>query len=413
MKTLEELGIRAKQAAAELALKGAVKTTALQAAADALWQRHEEILAGNRIDLEQAEENGIAPAMLDRLRLTPQRVQGMADGVREVAGEPDPVGRVLDGHVHPNGLKIEKIAVPLGVIGIIYESRPNVTSDAAALCIKAGNAVILRGGKEAYHSNRIITDILEEAFVHSGLPAGSVQLVDDTSRESAQAMMEMTAYLDVLIPRGGAGLIQAVKRQAKVPVIETGVGNCHIYVDETAEITMAAELVFNAKTSRPSVCNAAETLLVHRALAERALPAIKARLDEKQVELRCDEAARQILPGTKPAAESDWSTEFLDYILAVKVVDSFDEAVSHIAAYSSGHSEAIVTESAARAEEFLNRVNSAAVYVNASTRFTDGGEFGLGAEIGISTQKLHARGPMGVQSLTSQKYVIRGNGQIR
>ncbi|WP_099204918.1 glutamate-5-semialdehyde dehydrogenase [Scatolibacter rhodanostii] len=413
MTKLQEMGKLAKIASADLALAGSAKTTALIAAANALIENTADILSANQKDIEKAEENGLTAAMIDRLRLTEERIEGMAKGMSDVANENDPVGRVLAGTVHPKGIKIEKVTVPLGVIGIIFESRPNVTSDAAALCIKAGNAVILRGGKEAYHSNRMITDILDKAFTASGLPKNSVQLVDDTSRASAQEMMNLTEYLDVLIPRGGAGLIQAVKQNSKVPVIETGVGIVHIYVDESADIDMASNIIFNAKTTRPSVCNAAETLLVHQSLAEKALPIIKAKLDEKQVELRCDERARAILPDTTAAVQEDWETEYLDYILSVKVVDSFEEALAHIARYSSGHSEAIVTESFTRAEEFLNRVDSSAVYVNASTRFTDGGEFGLGAEIGISTQKLHARGPMGLEQLTSQKYLIRGNGQVR
>lgn len=413
MCSLQEMGRQAKKASLELALLGEAKTKALLAAAEALVQQADAILSANSKDIEKAEENGISPAMIDRLRLTQARINDMAKGVTDVAKQAEPIGRILSGHVHANGMKIEKITVPLGVIGIIFESRPNVTSDAAALCLKAGNAVILRGGKEAYHSNRIITDILDHTLTANGLPPYSVQLVDDTSRQSAQEMMNLTDFLDVLIPRGGAGLIQAVKQNSKVPVIETGVGNCHIYVDEFADLDMATEIIFNAKTTRPSVCNAAETLLVHQNVAEKVLPMIQEKLNQKQVELRCDEKAFAILPDTKPAVSEDWGTEFLDYILAVKVVDSFEEAISHISRYSSGHSEAIVTENIRRAEDFLNRVNSAAVYVNASTRFTDGGEFGLGAEIGISTQKLHARGPMGLENLTSQKYVIRGYGQVR
>jgi glutamate-5-semialdehyde dehydrogenase len=304
--------------------------------------------------------------------------------------------------------------VPLGVIGIIYEARPNVTADAAALCLKAGNAVILRGGKEAIHSNVCIAQIMREALEQAGLPMDCIQLVQDTSRESAREMMNLTDYLDVLIPRGGAGLIQSVVQNSHVPVIQTGVGNCHVYVDDTADIDMAANIIFNAKTSRPSVCNAIETILVHKDIAEKALPAIKARLDEKDVELRGCERTREILGDcVVPAAESDWATEFLDYILAVKVVNSMEDAIEHIARYSSGHSEAIVTKSYENAACFTAQVDSAAVYVNASTRFTDGGEFGLGAEIGISTQKLHARGPMGVNELTSVKFIISGNGQIR
>lgn len=413
MISLKEMGAKAKIAATGLALAGSKKTSALIAAADALVKRSDDIRLANEKDISNAKENGISDTMVDRLRLTLDRIVSMADGMKSVAGENDPVGRILNGHVHPNGMKIEKITVPLGVVGIIFESRPNVTADAAALCVKSGNAVILRGGKEAYNSNRIIADIIDDALAKNGLPQNSVQLVDDISRASATEMMAMTEYLDVLIPRGGAGLINAVKQNSRVPVIETGVGNCHIYVDEFANLEMAADIVFNAKTSRPSVCNAAETLIVHKNVAEQFLPMVKAKLDQKKVEMRCDSLACAILPNAKKAEQSDWEVEFLDYIIAVKVANSFDDAIDHIQKYSSGHSEAIITENFTVAENFLNAVNSAAVYVNASTRFTDGGEFGMGAEIGISTQKLHARGPMGLENLTSQKYIIRGNGQIR
>ena len=320
---------------------------------------------------------------------------------------------MLSGEVRPNGLQIQKITVPLGVIGIIYEARPNVTSDAAGLCLKAGNAVILRGGKEAFRSNLAVAQVLRDALEESGLPADCVQLVEDTSRQSAQELMGLTGYLDVLIPRGGAGLIRSVKENSRVPVIETGVGNCHAYVDAAADLDMAADIVYNAKCSRPSVCNAIETLLVHEKIAGEALPRIKSSLDDKQVELRGCEKTRAILPGTAAATEEDWATEYNDYILAVKVVGSLEEALGHIAKYSSGHSEVIVTEDYSAAQRFLEEVDSAAVYVNASTRFTDGGEFGLGAEIGISTQKLHARGPMGLEQLTSTKFLVRGRGQIR
>ena len=337
----------------------------------------------------------------------------MAKAVIEVAEAPDPIGRVLSGESRPNGLRIEKVAVPLGVIGIIYEARPNVTSDAAALCLKAGNAVILRGGKEAIRSNKAVAGVLRDALEEAGLPADCVQLVEDTSRQSAQELMGLTQYLDVLIPRGGAGLIRSVKENARVPVIETGVGNCHVYVDASADLDMAAEIIYNAKCSRPSVCNAIETILVHQDAAKAALPKIKARLDEKQVELRGCDRARAILPGITPAVEEDWATEYLDYILAVKVVGSLEEALGHIARYSTGHSECIVTQDYTAAQRFLNEVDAAAVYVNASTRFTDGGQFGLGAEIGISTQKLHARGPMGLEQLVSYKFLIRGSGQVR
>ena len=411
--TIHDMGARAKAAARVLANAGSLKETALLHAAGALWQRRKEILSANALDLAAGREAGMSQALLDRLALTESRVQGMSSAVEQVAKAADPVGKVLSGQTLANGLRLEKVTVPLGVIGIIYEARPNVTSDAAALCLKAGNAVILRGGKEAFRSNQAVTKVLREALEEKGLPGDSVQLVEDTSRRSAQELMALTDYLDVLIPRGGAGLIRSVKENARVPVIETGVGNCHVYVDKDADLDMAADIIYNAKCSRPSVCNAIETILVHRDAAEEALPKIKARLDEKQVELRGCERARAILPGITPAVPEDWETEYLDYILAVKVVDSLEEALEHIARYSTRHSECIVTERYSTAQRFLQEVDAAAVYVNASTRFTDGGEFGLGAEIGISTQKLHARGPMGLEQLVSYKFLIRGSGQIR
>ena len=414
MTELEHMGQKAKAAARILASAGAKKDAALLAAAAALEKHAGKILAANREDTDAARASGMRPSMLDRLTLTEARIHSMAEGVRQIAAQADPIGSVLEGHTNANGLKIEKVRVPLGVIGMIYEARPNVTADAAALCLKAGNAVILRGGKEAIQSNTAIAEILREAVAGEGLPEDSIQLIRDTTRESSIALMNLTGYLDVLIPRGGAGLIRSVVENSHVPVIETGVGNCHVFVDETADIDMAASIIFNAKTSRPSVCNAIETILVHKNIAARALPAVKAKLDEKNVELRGCERTRKILGDCViPAVESDWSEEYLDYILAIKVVDSLDEALAHIAQYSSGHSEAIVTENYRNAEGFLSDVDAAAVYVNASTRFTDGGEFGLGAEIGISTQKLHARGPMGVNELTSTKFIIRGDGQIR
>lgn len=413
MTELQKMGAAAKEAAAVLRTAGEKKRRALLEAAQALRAETARILEANALDLAAARESGMRDAMLDRLTLTAARVEAMAQGVEGVAAQRDPVGRVLSGETRPNGLKIEKITVPMGVIGIIFEARPNVTSDAAALCLMAGSAVILRGGKEALHSNTAVTAVLQEALARAGLPREAVQLVRDTSRESSREMMGLVGYLDLLIPRGGAGLIRAVVENARVPVIETGVGNCHVYVDETADVDMAAEIIFNAKTSRPSVCNAIETILVHEKIAEKALPAIAARLREKQVELRGDSRTREILPEALPAAEADWETEYLDYILAVRVVENLNEAVAHIARYSSGHSECIVTRDFRAAEEFTARVDSAAVYVNASTRFTDGGEMGLGAEIGISTQKLHARGPMGLNEIVSYKYVIRGDGQVR
>jgi glutamate-5-semialdehyde dehydrogenase len=414
MVTLDEMGRRAREAARALAAAGSRKNGALLAMADALEKNADEILGANALDLADAEKGGMGAVMLDRLALSRERVRAMAQGVRAVAEQTDPIGTVVSGEVRPNGLKIEKVRVPLGVIGMIYESRPNVTADAAALCLKAGNAVVLRGGKEAIRSNTAIAEAMRAAAGEAGLPEDCIQLVTDTDRSSAVGMMHMTGFLDVLIPRGGAGLIRSVVENSRVPVIETGSGNCHVYVDASADAGMAADIVYNAKTSRPSVCNAIETVLVHKDIAEKALPAMKKRLDEKHVEIRGCERTRAILgEDVVPATEEDWETEFLDYILAVKVVDSLDEAIAHIARYSTGHSEAIVTNSYENARKFTALVDSAAVYVNASTRFTDGGEFGLGAEIGISTQKLHARGPMGVNELTSFKYIISGNGQIR
>ncbi len=413
MTVIEQMGANAKQAARVLAaLSSKQKDDALNAVANALVEHQEEILRENRIDLENAEKAGLSAAMQDRLRLTPERIQGMADGIREVMALADPIGKVMDGTVRPNGLQIDKVRVPLGVIGIIFESRPNVTADAAALCLKSGNAVILRGGKEAIHSNIVIAQIMRQAIEREGLPKDAIQLVEDTTRKSSEEMMKLQA-LDVLIPRGGAGLIRAVVENASVPVIETGAGNCHVYVDKDADCDMAADIIFNAKTSRPSVCNAIETILVHKDIAEKVLPVIKARLDEKSVVLHGDERTCAILEGIVPATDEDWATEYLSYDLAVRVVDSIEQAEDHIARYSTGHSECIVTENYAAAQRFLREVDAAAVYVNASTRFTDGGQFGLGAEIGISTQKLHARGPMGLNELTSMKYLIRGTGQIR
>jgi glutamate-5-semialdehyde dehydrogenase len=389
------------------------KRAALGTIADALLAAQDGILAANALDLDAARTNGMTDSLLDRLTLTPERIAGMVQGVRDVASEDDPVGHVRWGAVRPNGLRIEKITVPLGVVGVIFEARPNVCSDAAALCLMAGNACILRGGKEAIHANTAIADTMRAALTASGLPADCVQLITDTSRQSATDLMHAVGLIDVLIPRGGAGLIRAVVENARVPVIETGAGNCHIYVDAGADIDMAANIVYNAKTSRPSVCNAAESLLVHKEIAATALPVIAAKLAQKNVELRGDAATCALLPAAKPATEDDWGTEYGDYIMSVKIVDNIDEAIAHIAHYSTHHSEAIVTQDYARAEQFLAEVDSAAVYVNASTRFTDGGEFGFGAEIGISTQKLHARGPLGLGNLVSEKYVIRGSGQVR
>ena len=414
MYDLNTLGKKAKSASRILAVTGtAVKNAALLAAADALLAHMDEILAANSRDLEAGKAAGLRESLLDRLALSPDRIAGMAGGIRKVAALPDPVGQLVEGHTLPNGIQLSKVRVPMGVIGIIYEARPNVTSDAAALCLKAGNAVILRGGKEAFESNKAVTKVMREARAGTGLPEDCVALVEDTSRETATALMRLNAYLAVLIPRGGGGLIRSVVENATVPVIETGVGNCHVYVEQSANVQMAADIVFNAKTQRPSVCNAAESLLVDAAIAEKALPVIAERLSAKKVELRgCQETCR-ILPSAVPACEEDYDTEFLDYILSVKVVSGVEEAVAHINAHGTGHSECIVTGSYEAAQQFTDGVDAAAVYVNASTRFTDGEEFGLGAEIGISTQKLHARGPMGLLELTSTKYILRGNGQIR
>lgn len=411
---LTELGKKAKEAEKTLMIAATEqKNKALKYIAQALIENADEIIQANTIDLENGKNNGMSEAMLDRLKLDKDRIKGMAKGVEDVVLLPDPVGRVLSETTRPNGLNIKKVSTPLGVIGVIFEARPNVTSDAAALCLKSGNAVILRGGKEAINSNRIIAKTMREAVKKSGLSEDVIQLVEDTSRESANALMQMNEYVDVLIPRGGAGLIQAVVKNATVPVIETGVGNCHIYIDKDANVDMAADIVYNAKTNRVSVCNAAESLLIHKDIAKEALPKIKAKLDEKSVELFGDEEAVDIAKGIEKATERDWGTEYLDYKMSVKIVDSLDEAVDHIYKYSTGHSECIVTENKEATEEFLNKVDSAAVYVNASTRFTDGGEFGFGAEIGISTQKLHARGPIGLPELQSFKYKIYGNGQVR
>ena len=414
MTQLETMGAAAKAASRFLMNAGARKDEALLAIAKALRENAQTIIEANRTDLENGKNNGLTDSLLDRLRLDEARIEGMAEGVAQVAALPDPIGRVIDGRTLKNGLKIEKVSVPMGVIGIIYEARPNVTSDAAALCLKAGSAVILRGGKEAICSNRAIMSVMRDAIASVGFPEDCIALVQDTSRQSATELMQLTDYLDVLIPRGGAGLIRSVVENAKVPVIETGVGNCHVYVDASADTAMAASIIYNAKTSRPSVCNAIETVLVHKDAAAAVLPAVKAELDKKNVELRGCERTRAILGDSViPATDDDYAREFLDYILAVKVVDSLDDALEHIARFSTGHSESIITSDYAAAEKFTACVDSAAVYVNASTRFTDGGEFGLGAEIGISTQKLHARGPMGLNELTSMKFIIKGNGQIR
>lgn len=411
---LERLGIKAKEAEKTLMVASSErKNQALKKIAEGLIENTDKIIEANKVDLENGEKNGMAKSMLDRLKLDKERIEGMAKGVLDVATLPEPVGRILSATERPNGLRIEKVSTPIGVIAVIFEARPNVTSDAAALCLKSGNTVILRGGKEAINSNKTIAKVMRRAVKEAGMPEDVIQLVEDTSRESANELMKMNEYVDVLIPRGGAGLIQAVVKNATVPVIETGVGNCHIYIDKNADLKKAVDIVFNAKTSRPSVCNAAESLLIHKDIAKEALVAIKNKLDEKDVTLVGDSKAREIIPDMEKATDADWATEYLDYKMSVKIVDSVEEAIDHIYKYSTGHSECIVTENAGTAEKFMNQVDSAAVYLNASTRFTDGGEFGFGAEIGISTQKLHARGPIGLPELQSFKYKIYGDGQIR
>ena len=414
MTVIEQMGAKAKEAARVLSVAGSKKALALNSIADALIEHKDEIIKANNIDIEYGKEIGLTPSLIDRLTLGEDRIKGMADGVRKVSSLPDPIGNVISGNTLPNGLTVTRVKVPLGVIGIIFEARPNVTADAASLCLKAGNAVILRGGKEAINSNKAIAKIMRDAVEKVGLPKDSIQLIEDTTRQSSTELMQLSDYLDVLIPRGGAGLIKAVVENSKVPVIETGVCNCHVYVDKYADIDMASKIIFNAKTSRPSVCNVIETILVHKDIAKDALPKIKEKLDTKNVQIRGCKTTKEILgDDIVNAEESDYYTEFLDYILACKVVDSIDEGIAHIAKYSSGHSECIITNDYARANKFKKEVDAAAVYVNASTRFTDGGEFGLGAEIGISTQKLHARGPMGINELTSSKFIVEGNGQIR
>ncbi len=411
---LTEIGTRAKNVSRVLAVLGQQeKNAALEAAADAVCRHEAEILAANRLDVSRAEERGMSPGLVDRLRLTPARIQDMACGLRDVASLEDPIGGVESMEKRPNGLLIGKKRVPLGVIGIIYEARPNVTADAFGLCFKSGNAVILRGGSDAIRSNSAITEAIREGLAGCSLPEDAIQLITDTSRETVREFMRMKGFLDVLIPRGGAGLIRTVVENSTVPVIETGTGNCHIYVDASADFSMACEIIYNAKTQRIGVCNACESLLVHRSVAAQFLPLLKARLDEKQVELRGDRESCALVDGMVPAAEEDWGTEYLDYILSVKQVDSLEEAIAHINRYGTGHSEAIITNSYENAQRFLDEVDAAAVYVNASTRFTDGAQFGFGAEIGISTQKLHARGPMGLRELTTTKYIIYGSGQVR
>jgi glutamate-5-semialdehyde dehydrogenase len=390
-----------------------IKNAALAAMAEALTANTNEIIFANKTDVEAGLANGMPNSLVDRLSLNEKRIADMAKGLREIAALPDPIGEIIEGWTRPNGLRIQKVRVPLGVIGIIYEARPNVTADAAGLCLKSGNAVILRGGKEALNSNRAIVTTMTTAAEKCGIPAGAIQLIENPDREVATAMMRANGLIDVLIPRGGAGLIQSVIQNATVPVIETGVGNCHLYLDATADKKMATAICLNAKVQRPSVCNAIETLLVHEVLGEKYLGELLTELDRRGVEIRGCERTVKAFPKAKLATESDWEEEFLRLVLAVRVVNSLDEALAHIHRYSSKHSEAIVTRDLVSAERFTRQLDAAAVYVNASTRFTDGFEFGFGAEIGISTQKLHARGPMGLRELTSIKYIIHGEGQIR
>lgn len=411
---LTEIGKRAKDAAAKLAVTSTEdKNRILLAMANALRENCDKILEANALDIENGRKNNMSESLIDRLMLNADRIEGMAKGIEDVIKLDDPVGRILWETERPNGLKIQRVSVPLGVVGIIYEARPNVTSDAAALAVKAGNTAILRGGKEAFNSNSAIMDSMRDAIEKTGFNPDIIELVRDTSRDSATALMKMNKYVDVLIPRGSASLINAVVENSTVPVIETGVGNCHIYVDSEADIDMATEIIFNAKTQRISVCNTAESLLIHKDIAEFALVAIKAKLDEKKVTLYGDEISREICPDIEVATDDDYYREYLDYKMSVKIVSSLEDAIEHIRKYSSGHSESIITNNKDNAEIFLNSVDSSAVYHNASTRFTDGGEFGFGAEIGISTQKLHARGPLGLPQLNSFKYKIYGDGQIR
>lgn len=414
MSELIAKGKKAKEASYVLAnLNTTDKDRALENMAKKLLEKSDEIIAENKKDLQKAVEKGTSKAMLDRLSLDKSRIEGMAEGLMQVINLQDPVGEVIGMWNRPNGLQIGKKRVPMGVVGIIYEARPNVTCDAAGLCLKSGNAVILRGGKEAINSNMAIIKALREGLKEANLPEDAVQLVEDTSREVATEMMKLNDYIDVLIPRGGAGLIKAVVNNATVPVIETGTGNCHIYVDSECDFEMAKNIVVNAKTSRPAVCNAAESLVIHEDVAEELLPILAKALREKDVLLKGDERAREIVKDMEEATEEDFYKEYLDYIMSVKIVKNIDEAIAHINKYNTGHSEAIVTKSYDNSQKFLQRIDAAAVYVNASTRFTDGSEFGFGAEIGISTQKLHARGPMGLKELTTVKYIIFGNGQVR
>jgi glutamate-5-semialdehyde dehydrogenase len=414
MTDLISIGSRSKAAQRQLSkLGGALRTQALRTVAEDIDKNRDAITQANNRDIENGRANGLNEGLIDRLTLTKARVDSIVDSILQIASSPDPVGKTVWGETRPNGLKISKVTVPLGVIAVIYESRPNVTADAAALCLKAGNSVILKGGKEAKNSNKAIADIMRSALEKSGIPADCIILIEDSDRETTKALMTLNEYVDVLIPRGGAGLIKAVVENSTVPVIETGVGNCHVYIDKEADMEKAVKILVNAKTSRVSVCNACESLLVHKDIAEFALIAAGDALKEKNVEIRGDEAVCAVLPYAVPATDDDWGREYLDYIISAKVVNDIDEAIEHINTYGTGHSECIVTENYSDAVRFTDEVDAAAVYVNASTRFTDGGEFGFGAEIGISTQKLHARGPLGLANLVTDKYIIGGDGQIR
>ncbi len=418
MESIQEIlvsqGIKAKKAARFLATASTnIKNEALNAMADSLEAGQAEILAANGLDLEQGFRQGLTSALLERLTLNESRVHDMAQGLRDIAALPDPVGELIDASRRPNGLDVSRIRTPIGVIGIIYESRPNVTADAAALCLKSGNAILLRGGEEALNSNRVIARLISDAALQCGIPEGVIQLVDSEDREAAVFMMKMHDYLDVLIPRGGKGLKKVVLENAIVPIIMTGMGNCHVYIDKDGDYEKALKIVHNAKVQRPSVCNAAETLLVHTDVAEQYLPGIIRDLQDAGVEIRGCINSQRMVPGIKAATEEDWAEEYLDLIMAVKVVENLDEAINHINQYGTGHSEAIISENYSSVRRFLAEVDAAAVYANASTRFTDGGVFGFGAEMGISTQKLHARGPMGLKELTTSKFVIYGDGQVR
>lgn len=412
--TITEIGKQAKEVSYRLGRMSAEeKNRGLEAAAKALTERAAEILAANEKDMEAGRTNGLNDGLLDRLKLTRERIEGMAGGIRQIIRLEDPIGAVEEMKKRPNGLLIGKKRVPLGVVGVIYEARPNVTSDVFALCFKTGNAAVLKGGSDALESNRVIVRILREALKEAGCPQDALQLIESTDHETTKEFMRCHEYLDVLIPRGSARLIQTVVENSTVPVIETGSGNCHIYVDETADLTMAVEIIFNAKTQRIGVCNACESLVVHEAVKDELLPKLAGRLAEKQVEMRGDAAACEACRDLIPATEEDWGREYLDYILSIRTVASLEEAIAHINRYNTGHSEAIITNDYTHAQKFLDEVDAAAVYVNASTRFTDGEEFGFGAELGISTQKLHARGPMGLLALTTTKFIIYGNGQVR